>query len=61
MTGKELKAWAAQIHDEDSVQYNHGLAYENWKPLALDSVRAIHDVRPVRIQDAASELEEATS
>ena len=61
MTGKELKAWAMQVYDEDMIQYNHGLTYENWKPLELDSVRAVHDIRPVRIQDAASELEEATS
>ena len=43
MTGKELKAWAAQIPDGATIEQveNKGYSYEKWTPLDATTVRAM--------------------
>ena len=42
MTGKELKAWAAQIPDGATIEQveNKGYSYAKWTPLDTTTVRA---------------------
>lgn len=48
MTGRELKQWAAQVHDDAVIEVRDEHTYRTeWKSLSNDKVRAVHTVLPV--------------
>ncbi len=59
MTGKELKQWAALVHDDAEVEVNADINYRSgWYPLEVRKVRAVHTVCPPVTMDHACNLEE---
>lgn len=61
MTGKQLKAWCATMHDEAVIQLNKGYTHESWEDLDSEKLRALTDSRPAKTMEDVCNLEDAKS
>ena len=43
MTGKELKDWACNIHNDSIIQLDKGYTYPNWEALPAIKLRAFYE------------------
>lgn len=52
MTGKQLKAFAANLHDEAVIQIHDARAYrDEWVELEPANLRGVHTISPVEAQE----------
>ena len=60
MTGKQLKAWAAQVHDDAVIQIDTGYSVPAWTPVNERKIRAHYeqDIRPGVTIDDCNNLED---
>jgi hypothetical protein len=42
MTGKELKDWACNIHNDSVIQFDKGYTFPNWEALPAIKLRAFY-------------------
>lgn len=60
MTGKQLKAWAATIHDEAIIEIDVTALYTSgWKELELTRIRSMLITQPTRtMEDVCNAVED---
>ena len=49
MTGKQLKAWCATMHDDAVIQIKKGYTYDSWEDVDSEKLRALLETRPATI------------